>query len=177
MGLPGYTLKHFYEEMDIIQDIDGWNAERYLLYLLPDSEINSEFQRKLHKIQSVKIGCSATTNNSVRLIFKSLEDIDIACPSEIVVSTYSYTKDDWKQMYFMNLAMKVLGSNIPNKIKASIYMPTMFNYIKDQEWYTEMDQWMDNIVNDKMESEDIEIFKGTPIMKYLKEKLKDIKWN
>jgi hypothetical protein len=40
-----------------------------------------------------------------------------------------------------------------------------------------MDQWMDNIVNNKMESEDIEIFKGTPIVKYLTEKLKDIKWN
>jgi tRNA A37 methylthiotransferase MiaB len=177
MGLPGYTLNHFYEEMDIIQETDGWkSSDRYVLYILPDSEINSEFQRRLHKIQSVKVA-TAVGQFASSLRFKSLENINIASPSEIVVSSYSYTKEDWKQMYFMNLAMTVLGPNIPKKIKASIYMPKMFNYIKDQEWYTEMDQWLDNIVNDKMESENIEIFKGTPILEYLAEKLKDIKWN
>lgn len=178
MGLPGHTLNHFYEEMDIIQDTNGWtSSERYTLFLLPDSEINSEFQRKLHKIQSVKIAGNSWGGFSAGLRFKSSENIDISSPSEIVVSTYSYTKDDWKQMYFMNLAMTVLGPNIPNKIKASIYMPKMFNYIKDQEWYTEIDQWMDNIVNDKMEKEDIMLYNNIPIVKYLKEKLKDIKWN
>jgi hypothetical protein len=36
---------------------------------------------------------------------------------------------------------------------------------------------MDNIVNDKMEKEDIMLYNNIPIVKYLKEKLKDIKWN
>lgn len=174
MGLPGYTLKHFYEEMDVIHDTDGWKVERYLLFLLPDSEINSEFQRKLHKIESVKVAGYGFIST---LRFKSLENIDIASPSEIVVSSYSYTKDDWKQMYLMNIAMIILGPNLPKRVRASEYMPKMFEYIKQQDWYTGINEWMDKIVNDQMADEDIRLYNGISIVEYLKEKLKDVKWN
>jgi len=177
MGLPGYTLAHFYQEMDIIQDNNLWATERYLLFLLPDSEINSEFQRKLHKIQSVKVAGNSWGGFAAGLRFKSSENIDISSPSEIVVSTYSYTKEDWKQMYIMNIAMGILGPNIPKRTKASVYMPKMYEYIKKQEWYPGIASWLDNIVNDKMENEDIRLYCETNIVDYLTEKLKDIKWN
>jgi hypothetical protein len=36
---------------------------------------------------------------------------------------------------------------------------------------------MDKIVNDQMADEDIKLYNGISIVEYLKEKLKDVKWN
>ena len=175
LGLPGSTLDDFYSEMDLIQRTFGWAWMRAPLTILPQTEVADKFYQALHKIKSVRVGVSENedqdkthiSNESVLAHYKSYQDI--------VISTSSYTTEDWKEMYFMNMAQKIIGPLIPMTSKASVVMKGMFEEIKQREWYKMFDADMDRIIANEKQHEDFMIVHGKTVEEWMKEYESEIK--
>lgn len=175
LGIPGYTLEHFYSEMDYYYEYSTLKKERYLLSLLPDAEIFSDFQRKLWKIKTITISgddffrdCT-TEEKSVIFSEKNnfLNDKRFLPQYEIITSTYSYTEEEWKEMFFMNRIMKVLEREIKPGDKPSILFKKIFNErIKNKEWYKKFDDHLNVILKKRFCPNDITMFDGITIEEY-----------
>ena len=172
LGIPGYTIEHFYKEMDFYQTYSNLRKERYLLSLLPDAEIFSDFQRKLWKIKTITIGGDGklvdfTDDEKAKLFTEKnhmLSDPLFNSTYEIITSTFSYTEEEWKEMFFMNRIMKVLEKQLKEGDKPSIVFRKIFNeQIKKSIWYKEIDEHFNTILSQRYTEEDITLFKGIPL--------------
>ena len=173
LGLPGYTLDTFYKEMDLYQEFNSWFSPRNIFNLLPDSEANSRMYRALHKIQSVIVG---TTDNEEQDIKYESQNIlgKYRSSSEIVVSTFSFTSEDWKEMYFMSRAQQALGPKVPNGQSASVYLKIQYDKIKQKEWFLPIKKHLDDIVNGMLYNKDIALIDHELIEDIVKKHEQDI---
>ena len=108
MGLPGYTRKDFYDEVDI-QYEHGYNLERYLWLFLPDSPAYDPEYIKKYNIKTEKTCIGKSRMNSY-----AFDDISVfgdyhisADPKflsdvEFVVEADGYTRKDFTEFFFMN---------------------------------------------------------------------------
>jgi len=152
LGLPGSTLLDFYNEMDLVEYSGTWNWYRYPFSLLPATEAATSFYRTLHKIKtalmiSPETDDAADSNGSYNLIasYRSAQ--------EIVVSTYSFTKEEWKEMFFMNWAQRVLGPNLSKDRKASEQMKEIYSEISKTRWFAKIKEQLDLLVEGKKETD------------------------
>lgn len=175
LGIPGYTLDHFYEEMDYYYEYSSLRKERYLLSVLPDAEIFSDFQRKLWKIKTLTIGGDGRTldfsdSDKERLLTEKdhiLSDPIFNSTYEIIISTFSYTTEEWKEMFFMNRVMKILERELKPGDKPSILFKEIFDTrIKNEQWYKEYDKHLQKILERGFTQEDILIYDGQLIEHY-----------
>jgi putative methyltransferase len=175
LGIPGYTLDHFYKEMDYYYEYSSLKSERYLLSLLPDSEMFSSFQRKMWKIKTITIGgddffrdCPIEEKSNFFSGKDNFLNDDRFMPEyEIVTSTFSYTEQEWKEMFFMNVVMKVLEREIKPGDKPSILFKKIFDErIRNKEWYRKFDDHLNLILEKKNCPNDIGMFNGISIEEY-----------
>ena len=168
MGIPGTTLDIFYDECDVFQQIGSWFNSRNLFILLPDSEAYSKEYREKFKIKSAVVGAC---ENDEELYYDHAKGVisKYKSPTEIVVSTYSFTIEDWKEMFFVNHAQRVLGPKIPKGEKASIVLRKWFNKIKNEPWYIEIDQWMNKFVNNEMMTVNTDKYNDVFLEKYVED--------
>lgn len=154
MGLPGYTLDTFYKEMDLFQEFDGWFWPRNIFTLLPNTEAGSKLYRSLNKLETAIVG---TMDNEEQDITYSSQNVlnKFRSVIEIVVGTRSFEKEDWKQMYFMNLAQRVLGPLVPADKLPSVYLREQYDKIKTKDWYKPIEKHLDDIVSGSMYNKDI----------------------
>ena len=133
MGLPGYTRKDFYDEVDI-QYEHGYNLERYLWLFLPDSPAYDPEYIKKYKIKTERTCIGKSRMNSY-----AFDDISVfgdyhisADPNflsdvEFVVEADGYTRKEFTEFFFMNywilnnvelfdFADKIVKYNIENNI-------------------------------------------------------------
>ena len=133
MGLPGYTRKDFYDEVDI-QYEHGYNLERYLWLFLPDSPAYDPEYIKKYNIKTEKTCIGKSRMNSY-----AFDDINVfgnyhisADPKflsdvEFVVEADGYTRKDFTEFFFMNywilnnvelfdFADKIVKYNIENNV-------------------------------------------------------------
>jgi len=108
MGLPGYTRKDFYDEVDI-QYEHGYNLERYLWLFLPDSPAyDPEYVKKYNiKTQKTCIGKSRMNSyafDDITLFndYHISSDPKFLSDVEFVVEADGYTKEDYTEFFFMN---------------------------------------------------------------------------
>lgn len=168
LGLPGSTINDFYYEMDVIQETYGWDWPRAPFSILPQTEAANKFYQALHKIKTVRVGVSENeeqdityiSNDSVLSKYKSYQDI--------VISTTSFTTDEWKEMFFMNKAQKVIGPLIPYNLKASQVMQYLFKIISKKPWYKTFNDDMDNIINGLKHDIDFMIVDGKTVEDHIK---------
>lgn len=111
LGLPGMTVETFYKETAVEYSL--LNSVKYAthhvpLYVLPDAPIGDPAYLKKFNIQLAPIGME----DSLSYIFHRPGEKYLPMFREqnfkkentlhIPVSSYSYTTDDWKEMFFMN---------------------------------------------------------------------------
>ena len=108
MGLPGYTRKDFYDEVDI-QYEHGYNLERYLWLFLPDSPAYDPEYVKKFNIKTEKVCIGKSRMNSYAFDDISLfQDYHISSDPkflsdvEFVVEADGYTREDFTEFFFMN---------------------------------------------------------------------------
>jgi tRNA A37 methylthiotransferase MiaB len=173
MGLPGYTLDIFYKEMDLFQEFDGWFWPRNIFTLLPNTEANNKLYQSLNKIQTTIVG---TMDNEEQDITYSSKNVlnKFRSSIEIVVGTRSYSKEDWKQMYFMNRAQKILGPLVPANKLPSVYLKAQYDKIKTKEWYKPIEHYLDDIVNGLMYNKDISMIENFTIEEIVEQHAKNI---
>lgn len=168
LGMPGTTLDIFYEEMDVFQITGSWYNARNVYQLLPDTEAYTKEYREKYKIKSAFIGTSENDEEVYYSISKGIIS-KYKSSSEIIVETYSFTKQDWKEMFFMNHAQRVLGPKLEKNQKASIVLRKWFNDNKNKSWYLELDKWLDRIVNNELSAVNTDKFKGIFLAKYVED--------
>jgi radical SAM superfamily enzyme YgiQ (UPF0313 family) len=133
MGLPGYTRKDFYDEVDI-QYEHGYNLERYLWLFLPDSpaydpEYIKRFNIKTEKtcIGKSRMNSYAFDDISVFGDYHISADPKFLSDVEFVVEADGYTRKDFTEFFFMNywilnnvelfdFADKIVKYNIENSV-------------------------------------------------------------
>lgn len=152
MGLPGDTVDNFYKEMDLFQRIGNWECPRNILCLLPNTEAYSDEYREKFKIKTAIVG---TMENEEQLDFFFSSSIlsKFRSSQEMVIETYSFSKEDFKEMFFMNRAQKVIGPKLTGI--ASIEMRAWFNRIKNEDWYKPIDLFLDKLVEGELYDKDI----------------------
>ena len=108
-GLPGDTLTGFYKSFNNTQHI---HTERWTWEFLPTSPASAQSYRDEHKIKTVKQHVSLGTaqvdhfhivgHNEHHAPPTLLEDPRYITSTDIVVETYSYTRQDWAEMYMVH---------------------------------------------------------------------------
>jgi len=167
LGLPESTLDTFYEEMDFFQECETWYQPRNIFCLLPNTEAYTDVYRDKYGIKSVKVIHVETEEEnhstaSTGVITKYKSKLDI------VVGTNTYTTEEWKEMFFMNRAQRVLGPKL-NGRKASTHMREWFNRVKREEWYKQIDDWTTKLVNGELSDVDYNTVNGVPIENIIEE--------
>lgn len=157
MGMPGDTLDNFYNEMNLFQRIGSWECPRNILSLLPNTEAYSEEYRTKFKIQTALVG-TMENEEQINSFFSNSIINDFRSSQEIVVETYSFTKENFKEMFFMNRAQKIIGPKLTRL--ASIEMREWFNHIKTEEWYKPIDLFLDKLVSGQLHDKDALVIDG-----------------
>ena len=167
LGLPGSTLQDFYFEMDLIQQTNGWDWPRAPFTILPQTAAANTLYQKLHKIKTVKVGI--TENEEQEMTYISCDSVlnNYKSYQDIVISTYSYDVNEWKEMFFMNKAQKIIGPLIPSNQKASVIMKNVFDEIQHKAWYKFFDDDMQRLINGDKSDEDFMLISGKTVEDYL----------
>jgi len=102
LGMPGSTLDDFYEEMALFYYFKNWTVWRYDYMFLPDNELNSTAYKEEHKIETVKVYFDTSTEDSND--FKESLYKGMKTEFRTMASCYSFTREEYWQMWFMNSA-------------------------------------------------------------------------
>jgi len=154
LGLPGNTLESFYKELDLFQKFDSWFWPRNIFNVLPDTEAADLLYQRLHKMVVVDAGVMENEEQDITFVSDSVIS-KFKSNTKIVVESYSFSKEDFKEMFFMNRAQRILGPLVPSDKLASIELKKQFNLIKSESWYTVIDQWLNKLVNGELQYQDI----------------------
>lgn len=171
IGMPGDTIDNYYNEMRLFQRTSNWFCPRNMLSLLPYTEAYSKEYREKFKIKSVMIGTIENEEQDVFYISDSIIN-NYRSSFELVVETYSYSKEDWKEMFFMNRAMRVLGPLV--KEDASVELREAFQKIKKLDWYKEINEWLTKLVNGELYDKEITVINGKLIEDIVAEHVSEI---
>lgn len=172
MGLPGTTLEDFYAEMDLVYWTKNWEWSRYPFSILPATEAATPFYRALHKIKSVKMplpmnDCDFTpTDNTSSIISK------YRMQEEVAVEAYSFTREEYIEMFFMNYAQGVIGPRLktePDNLY-STQMKHIYQLIKKQDWFKPIYQELDKLTRGERDYEDFLHYNGKTIGEWVEEK-------
>ena len=171
MGLPGDTLDNFYKEMDLVQRLGSWFYVRNTLCLLPNTEAHSEEYREKYKIKTVLVGSSENEEQDITYFSDSVIN-QFKSSFEMVVETLSYTKEEYKEMFFINRAQRVIGPML--KGPASIELRKWFNAIKNEEWYKPIDEHLTKLVNGELSTVEITTINNKSIEEIISENVKTL---
>lgn len=172
LGLPGSTLKTFYDEMDLPRKTGGWDWGRSVLTVLPATELADPFYQKLHKIKTVKVGVTENDDIDIPLVSNCVLD-KYKSLQEIVVQTYSYTKEEWKEMFFMAQAQKTLGPTLKETDIASVKMKEFYEDFKKYDWFKRIKAEIDLMVDGKRTDKDFLLYDGLRIEDWVKKEYID----
>ena len=163
MGLPGTTLDDFYDEMNLVDWVKNWEWIRYPFSVLPATEAAKPFYRATHKIKTAEIplpmnDCDLSNyyrNPSIITKYRMLE--------EVVVESYSFTREEYIEMFFMNYAQWVIGPRLNANEKYSVQMKRVYDNIKTEDWYKELYNELDKLTLGKRDYEDFLHYNGKSI--------------
>lgn len=162
MGLPGSTIEDFYEEMDYFQRFESkgsWGKMRNIFTLLPDSPANERAYIERFKIKTAKVGTMENEENDFQMISKGVIN-KYKSYAVLVVETYSYTKEQWKEMFFLNRMQRQIGFLIKDTIKASEFFRMFFDMISTDSYYKKIDEHLTKIVNSELKDRDMIMLEG-----------------
>jgi putative methyltransferase len=106
VGLPGDTLESFYNDFDITGELI---PQRHVWWMLPTAPAADPAYIEKYKIKTVKNNLTRLKSvESKSAIFRNdllddplpelVKDPKFSIPTEVVVETYSYTKEQWVEM-------------------------------------------------------------------------------
>ena len=157
MGLPGSTLDEFYEQMDYFQMLDSkncWRKPRNIFTLLPDSPASEESYMKKFNIKFSVVGSMENEENDDVRISESVIN-RYRSAMKFVTETYSYTSEEWKEMFFLNRMQRELGHILKDDVKASIFFKLFYEKFKTDKLFARIKAHLDDIVDSKMAEKDI----------------------
>jgi len=166
MGLPGATIEDFYKEMDITLWTGVWEWSRGLLSILPATELADSMYQKLHKIKTTYIGVSE--NDDVDVTYFSDNILSkYKSPQKVVIESYSFTKEHWKEMFFMNYAQRAIGPTLAADQTPSIVMKQFYDSIQNEEWFKYLKTEIDLLADGERDHLDYLLYDGYRIEEWV----------
>jgi len=159
LGLPGSTIDSFYDEMDLTPNTNIWDWSRGPLTILPATEMADPLYKALHGIKTTKIGVTENDDNDITYVSHSVIG-KYKSPQEIVIQTNTFTKEQWKEMFFMNYAQCVLGPLTPKDQKPSVYLRQVYQEIQHEDWFKYIKSEIDKLVDGNRVTEDFLLYDG-----------------
>jgi radical SAM superfamily enzyme YgiQ (UPF0313 family) len=160
LGLPGYTLTDFYNEMNLTNKIGGvWDWSRGPLTILPGTELSEPFYRALHKIKTANIGVTENDDNDVKVMSKCVLG-NYRSPQEVVVECYSFSREEWKEMFFMNYAQRAIGPTLHEEADAAVEMKTFYDSIQNEDWFICVMSEIDKLSKGQRSDKDFLLYDG-----------------
>lgn len=108
LGLPGYTKDDFYDEIDL-QYEHGYQLERYIWLLLPDSPAFDPEYKKQHGIKTAKVCVGKSRLNSYEFNdigefskYHISDDPVYISDVEFVTKANGYTEEEYTEFFFVN---------------------------------------------------------------------------
>lgn len=163
LGLPGCTLDIFYEEMDLFREFDAWFFPRNVLTILPNSEMGTQEYQEKFSIKMVEVGSTENEENDIVHISDSVIN-KYRSNLYMAIETYSYTSEDWKEMFFMNRAQRVLGPLVPQNEKPSIVLRDWYQRIQTKEWFQPINNWLNRLIQGQLVDRDIILVDGKKVI-------------
>src|SRR6056300_311000 len=149
LGMPGSTLEDFYNEVEVIWNFKAWSSFRHDYMFLPDSELNNVDYKKQHDIKTVEVFSDIVDEDGIdnwKTLYKNKKTY-----FRTMLSCYSYSEDDMKEMWFMNNAANYLLQNfyagIQEYCKPQEFAKECFNVISKLEDYKPLKEEIDDIFN------------------------------
>lgn len=136
MGLPGTTIKDYYEALNAMCPERSFGP-RYVWYLLPTTPAAKPEYREKFGIETMKL------KNVSRPVFSDIQSIllddEYTEPTDIVVKTDSYSRSEWCEMFIMDriiTSMEVDGYTTWIAKYASVYMGISHSHFYNRMWNT-----------------------------------------
>ena len=167
MAMPGSTLDDFYEECNLM-----WNSKsvipRYLYLFLPDSPCTKPEYLKKYNINLVKVKGRFINDLDVS---KNSIYRKISIPYHTIVSCFSFTKEEMKQMWIMNIVgYEMLNNyykNYESKISAKNFILTAWGIIQELSEFKEMWDYADRLYSIDSEPLDPNYINGIYFPSYI----------
>jgi len=121
MAMPGSTLNDFYSEWELFYDLGAWSSWRYDLMALPDSEISDPVYQEIYAIELVDVYTDNVDEQDIANtggLFKNRRTF-----YKTVASSYSFSREDVVEMFFMNFAGNNLIREMYDLFKESVTVP------------------------------------------------------
>lgn len=110
LAMPGSTLEDFYNEMEIIWNFKAWGSYRHDYMFLPDSRLSAEEYKNRYNIETIEVYTDIVDEDGIdswNSLYKDKKNY-----FSTVLSCYSYTREELKEMWFMNQAANYLLKNL-----------------------------------------------------------------
>lgn len=102
MAMPGSTLDDFYNEYELLMDFQALGDHRHVYMVLPDSEAASSEYVAAHDLELVDVYSDALDEDNASVgnsLYKHRKS-----HFKTIASSFSYSREDMHQMFFMNYA-------------------------------------------------------------------------
>lgn len=184
LGLPGMKLETFYKEVEIehlLMNSVKPQTHHVPLYLLPDAPISDPNYIEKHQITYAPIGFEESiilvddTESKYVNLYKS-KNYRQEHTMHIPISSYSYSVEDWKEMFFMNDMNQILMNMVMitplvnflhnhKNIDISTSFKKIFNAIKNTKGFYNVvhDEYLIKIINGEYAAKPWRQFETGPI--------------
>jgi putative methyltransferase len=149
MAMPGSTLDDFYAEWELFYDLGAWGSWRYDLMALPDSEISDPVYQEIYDIELVDVYTDNVDEQDIANeggLYKNRRTF-----YKTVASSYSFTRAEVCQMFFMNYAGNTLIREHYDSFKDDINVPDFarkcWNILQRLEGFQEIFDEVTDILN------------------------------
>ncbi|MFN3697128.1 MAG: B12-binding domain-containing radical SAM protein [Pseudobdellovibrio sp.] len=134
LAMPGSTLEDFYNELKIIWNFKTWSSFRHDYMFLPDTRIANADYIKKYKIELVQVYSDLIDEAGIDNQFTLYKDKRTYFKT--VTSCYSYNRQEFYEMFFMNSASNYLLEHIYPMFEAQLEPPEFgkicYQIIKDR---------------------------------------------
>jgi radical SAM superfamily enzyme YgiQ (UPF0313 family) len=162
LGMPGSTLKDFYDEMELIWDFKAFSQNRHDYMILPDSVLSKKEYLDEYKIQPVKVYTDLIDEDGVDnlySLYKTKKNYFYT-----IQSCYSFTKEDMHEMWFMNQACNILFELIyplyKNQICPSDFCKECYKILKILPEFREINNYIIDLLDINTEPKSIKKING-----------------
>jgi putative methyltransferase len=162
MAMPGSTLDDFYAEWELFYDLGAWSSWRYDLMALPDSEISDPVYQEIYNIELVDVYTDNVDEQDIANqggLFKNRRTY-----YKTVASSYSFTREDVVQMFFMNFAgnnlIRTMYDMFKDTVTVSEFAKHCWEIFKILDGYQEIYDEIEDILNPDTPPRNINTIKG-----------------
>lgn len=149
MAMPGSTLDDFYAEWELFYDLGAWSSWRYDLMALPDSEISDPVYQDIYDIKLVDVYTDNVDEQDIENnggLYRNRRTF-----YKTIASSYSFTREEVCQMFFMNYAgnnlIREFYDNFKDQISVPDFARVCWNILKTLDGFDDIFNEIRDILN------------------------------